>query len=125
MDRRQFLKAGGAAVLIGAASLSGIDWLTPSAQAKVERAFQAQVASGLASYTAFAAYVDTLDGTEADKDEIKDEGATLARAAIAEAEEHALKHLDATLADNPGDTEIAARVDQIKEYLGIVRTRDG
>lgn len=77
------------------------------------------------SFNDFAAYVDTRSGTDDDKDEIKAEGATLARAAIVEAEKHALKHLDATLVDNPGDTEIAARVVQIKEYLGIVRTRDG
>ena len=77
------------------------------------------------SFNDFAAYVDTRSGSAADRDEIKAEGATLARAAIVEAEEHAVKHLDATLTDNPGDTEIAARVDQIKEYLGIVRTRDG
>ena len=77
------------------------------------------------SYNDFADYVDARSGFSNDKDEIKAVGATLARAAIREAEEHALKHLDATLADNPGDTEIAARVDQIKEYLGIVRTRDG
>ena len=77
------------------------------------------------SYQDFAAYVDTRSGNTRDKDEINAEGATLARAAIREAEEHALKHLDSTLTDNLGDTEIAARVDQIKEYLGIVRTRDG
>ena len=77
------------------------------------------------SFNDFAAYVDTRSGTVADKNEIKAEGAKLTRAAINEAEEHALKHLDATLVDNPGAAEIVAGVDQIKEYLGLGRARDG
>ena len=79
----------------------------------------------LQAFTDFSAYVDSRSGSTADKDEIKAEGAILARLAIQEAETHALKHLNSTLADNPVDMEITARVQQIKDYLGIVRIRDG
>ncbi len=79
----------------------------------------------LQSYDVFAAYVDTLKGTEADKIEIKEQGSILAKLVIHEAEEHAEKHLSATLTDNPEDLEIAARVSQIREYLGTVKTRNG
>ncbi len=79
----------------------------------------------LQSYTDFTIYVNARAGRIADKNEIKAQGAILARLAIQEAEKHALKHLNSTLVDNPNDTEIAARVNQIKDYLGIVRIRDG
>ncbi len=79
----------------------------------------------LQALTDFNAYADGRPGTVADKDAIKAEGATLARAAVREAVAHANKHLNAALGDNALDLEMAARVSMMQRYLGSVRLSDG
>ena len=69
----------------------------------------------LQSVSDFNTYVDTRSGSRADKNDIKSEGATLARAAVREAVAHANKHLNAALLDNPGETELAARISMMQE----------
>lgn len=73
----------------------------------------------------FNAYVDKRAGTAADKAAIKAYGATLARAGEREAVAHAVKHLDAAVADNPDDAELLARVAQMKKYLESAKVNDG
>ncbi len=77
------------------------------------------------SLSDFNAYVDVRPGTKADKDAIKAEGATLARAAVREAVAHANKHLNAALGDNPADLEMAGRVFMLQRYLDSVEASDG
>lgn len=79
----------------------------------------------LQSLSDFNAYVDARPGTKADKDAIKAEGATLARAAVREAVAHANKHLNAVMGDNPADLEMAGRVSMMQGYLDSVRLSDG
>ncbi len=79
----------------------------------------------LRSFSIFSAYVDTRKGSAADRDEIKAQGALLARAAMREAIDHTNKHLNAVVTDNPRDTEIAARVTQMQRYLAATRTVEG
>lgn len=79
----------------------------------------------LQSLVDFETYVNGRLGTVADKAAIKGSGATLARAAVREAVDHAKKHLNAAMLDNPGDTEMEARVSMMQRYLDSVRLSDG
>ena len=79
----------------------------------------------LRSLSDFNAHVDGLSSTQADRDAIKAEGATLARAAVREAVAHANKHLNAVMGDNPADLEMAGRVFMLQRYLDSARLSDG
>jgi predicted nicotinamide N-methyase len=79
----------------------------------------------LQSLADFNTYVDDRPGTVADKDAIKTGGATLARAAVAEAVAHANKHLNAVMGDNPADLEMTGRVFMLQRYLDSVEASDG
>jgi hypothetical protein len=75
----------------------------------------------LQALTDFSAYVDGRSGNRKDKDALKAAGATLSDAALDEAVDHAVEHLDAAVVDNPSDTQLAARVAQMKKYLTSAR----
>jgi hypothetical protein len=79
----------------------------------------------LVSLSDFNTYVDGRSGMKADKDAIKAEGASLARAAVAEAVAHANKHLNAVMGDNSLDFEMAESVAMMQRYLDSVKASDG